>query len=758
MADYYKSLDGNEKSKLFNSFLEKAKDKQGSDGDGYADDEGYRMLAGRLTGDLAIFQDCYDNVTLPAWKAFAPKYAAKEPCPITRALIPSRKALAEAAQALFRYRIEKFGYTPLIMACSMDAWFQKWGVGYARHQWDDPKGITTTSRSDPKDVFWDYTASSMEKAGHVIERMIVKRGEFIKKFGKSKGWEVDAWKDSSVDWPEKDKKEHDGKTLLDQIEYFLLWSKEGGYKRVYAFTKDDDDKLGILNEDDDKDGEPWPIELGEDDWHLTQLRFTPIPTGIDGVSTYWAGRGQHNAYQRLNGSTYYHGLKAGKEFLFFPEELESEMAKIEKATRTINQIPYSLDLLQGRKIAELIEKFDIPGTPESLLQLRAEAKANWRSIVGVNAVQMLESQNLETATEAQTMQSSAANMIADDQGAVERFVTEIFRKELMSDLSRMPKQSVVCVKIPYKPQEDADEDTDEYEDEAEGEFEDDVEDEQEEKKDGEEYLTDVPYEEAILLERGVKSMAAAKKIAGVRQQVSEKAAGDALMQGVPADQIEQVQEQAAQAVPQSPEMQVRAARQIPMDAVCKIVNPGVEQFIGPEAAAGWVEGMTPRQIESEIGVSTERGSSSPMQRMQAVNEVFMLYNTVSPTLIQYGQFDVLAALINAAFKKSEIADLETVEVSADDIKAYVQQQQEAAQQAAQAEAAAKGQPQGPVPEDPNVMAKSKAEVAKAQIGHATQEQKTEQQKLKIVGEQVKGDVARIRDQSQAQLQMGGMMP
>jgi hypothetical protein len=696
--------------------------------------EGYKVLAGKFERDYSN----HDNMMLPAWKALSATHGgSKRPSPIIQSPMPFRQPLAQAIQELVRYRVQAFDYTALVQFCGMDSFFQKCGVGYARHSWDEAKGITKTSRQDPKNIFWDYNACSFDKASHVIERHVIPRWEFIKKFGAEKGWEVDAHKDSAVTWP-KDKREHNGKSKLDQIEYFLMWSKLGGYKRVYAFTTENKKDIGVLNKHDGEPGEPWPIDLADDDWHLTPLAFTPIPGSIDAVSTYFAGKGQYAAYQRINNAVVNSNLKCGKGFLFIPDELFAEAGLIEQADKTVNIISYLRDEVGG-KIDEWIKYVELAKTPDTLLQGRAEAKANWRSTVNVNAAQQIEAQQLETATEAKTMQDSAANMLASDQEAVERFITEIFRKEIFSDLSKMPKRSVVCVKLPDAKEKE------------EGEFQDDPEDYVQEE--GEEYLTDVPYEDAIKLEKGPASTAAVMRIAKAREKVGEKAAFDATMNGVPPEQLEQVEEQAQQQVAQTPEMEVRVRYDVPMDAVCKIVNPGVEQFIGPEAAEGWVEGLPARQIKAEIGVSVEPGSSSATGRMQNMNEALMTFNTLGPICQQLGLDDQFCALANAVLDKTENPMLAQARFTVEKVKAAREAMQQAAMQAEQAAAEAKAKAsQGPTEINPNDQIKADAEKSKAAFGLETQKEKTVQQQLKL-----EGDQARERTRSMSQLQMG-MMP
>lgn len=763
MENVLSKLRDEELSELLNDFRKKSKEKReegGFDEDSDEDQEGYRMLAGNLrSGSINGYHydsargGTYINGMLPAWRAFTPTHGgSKPPDPIVRALMPSREPLAFALQQLVRYSIEKFDYVELRMLCGMDAFFTKGGVGFARHRWDDHLGIARTERFDPKNVFVDYSASSFAKASHIIERHKVPRYEFAKKFGKKAAKDADACKDSAVNWPKKNQSQKE-KSPLDIIEYFLCWSKIGGYKRVYAFTEKNQD--GILNEQDGEPGEKWPIDLAEDDWHLTPLAFIPIPGKVNAVSTYWAGRDQYIAWQRLNRSVFFTSLKSGKSILFYPDTLQSEMQAVEESGRTITPVPYMATDLENGKLSEMIEKWEMPPVSPELLRAREEAKQAWRSIIGVDAATMIESQNMETATEAKTLQDSAQNMLANDTNAVDRFTNEVFRKEAFINLSRMPKKPIVCVKMPWvkeKPEGEFDDDTDEYE-----------------KEDGEEYLTDVPYEDAILLEKGPQSLAATTAIARSREKIGDRAVMKAATSGVEdPQQLGQIKEQAQSQIKPTPEMEVRqrytididgVPTPIPMNATCRIVNPGAEQFIGTEAAEGWVEGLTPRQIEAEIGVFVEPGSSSASGRMQNVNEVFMLYNTLAETLMGAGMYETVEELINASLKRSEIPDLDRAMIPNGALRKSMEQQQQAQMEQAKAEAEAKAAAsQAPTELNPNDQIKAEAEIHKSDVGLETQKQKTEQQKLKIVGERVKGDEARVRDASASQLQMRGMKP
>ncbi len=738
----FADLEPVEAHKLFTSMLAASKEKQPKafSADEGELSEGYRFLAGEIRANELKY-GVYCNLWFPAYKSFNPKFMSRQPSWMYRSVDRNLDGLAASLQELSQWRVQRFDYTAETSLIILDAMML--GIGYGRHAWDDELGVTTTTRFDPRNIFWDAQASSIRKAAHVMEKHTLKRWEFEKKFGKDVADEIDSDRSpEGVAWPKDRPKEE--RNPLDEIDYYLMWSKHGGERRVYAFHKSYHDTW--LTETDGEPGEPWPVSSTRDSWHLTPMVLTPINGRIEGISMWSVARGQYIAFQNLLGAATHAGLQSCKKLLFVPNSLADEAEEIEESGETLKVVRYNRDDTNEQKITDMIELVEMPKVSDDLLRMLADFKAQWEEIVGVNSVSQLNPQGVETAAEAMKLGDAAANRIADDQGVVERWMMEIGRKESRTDLLRMPKLSTVCAKPKG------------YEKPPAGEF-------AEEKPVGPMYFDNIPYQDAVLLENGIEDEEAAKSaeadVERVRRRASMKAMmqaeqmGGAMMNGQPPaapPEPRQAGEAAVMQMPLTPEMAVRAKYRIPFDAEVTITNPGIAQFIGEEKAAGWIEGLSERQIEMGIAVTIQPGSSSAMGRMQKVQEVMMLFNTLMPWLQAYGIYEPMVELVNAAIDAAEIASLERAKVSLQQVLDAVQRQQ----QAAQAEAAAKEQAkaaasQGPQTLTPDVDRKASAEESKATAGIVTAREKTKQATIKAT------DNARNREQNMAQLVLGPAM-
>lgn len=688
--------------------------------------EGYRFLSGEIEDSSELKYGTYCNTLYRAYKSFAPKWCNRPPNFLVRPSVTSLQPLATAAQSLFRYRSTKFEYQRMIGKVCQDSLIL--GIGYGRHSWDEKRGLTVTSRFKPQHVAWDASATSIDKCNHVIEKHTIKRFQFAKKYGKDLAYELPASDKSSESsyWPAEELYQREGKSPNDEIEYYLLWSRYDDHRRVYAFHQSwDEDFIRPASSDSPYcEGEEWPFELEEDEWHLTPLVLSELNDRIEGISPWRVSRGQYLMFQSTLGASVRATLEACKKFILYPDALEKEMAQIRKSGGTLSTVPYSIELLKEMgvsKIEDLISKFDVGVVSPDLLNIVQQLKGLFEEVFGVNAVSQINPQGVETAAEATKLSAAADNAIADDQGAVERWMMKVGRKELMADMTKMPRLTVGRI--------------DEFdgEESPEGEFPD--------EPSSSRYLQRIPAADAVLLEKGPANERAALRMEAARESARKKAWYANVMQ-MPATTP-------PENVPVTPEVEVRQRYGVPMEAKFTITNPGLEMLIGPEKSAGWQEGMTRRQIETGLAVKLELMSSSANGRMQKVQEILMTAKTLMPLFQEFQLTKQLTGIVEAIVSSSELESLEECRVTLKEFEAATLALQQQQQAAAQAQAAAK-QPQGDNPEV--VRMQTDAEKAKAQSGVVSATQKTRQIELKN-----EGDAARDRSRNQSQLMMASTM-
>ena len=357
----------------------------------------------------------------------------------------------------------------------------------------------------------------------------------------------------------------------------------------------------------------------------------------------------------------------------------------------------------------------------------------FQRLAGATAVSQIQPGSVETAAEATKLADAAANRVADDQGAVERWTNKIGRKEQIADFANIPALTVGMWWMS--------DDKEEESDEGYG-------DDQKEKA-GAKYLRNLPYADAVLLEKGPASDQAALKMERLKEEARNQDFAMRAMGGLQGMQPPSAED----SVPVTPEVAVRRKYGVPVLAEFEITNPGVEQFISAEAAQAWPQrAMTRREVEKTFQVSIEQGTASATGRMQGVQEILMIGKMVLPEYEKLGLDKQYAAYLNAIIQRAELWVLNDCMVSEEEISRARQAIQQAQQQMMEAEAQAKnGQPNQPVPEDVNVTNKVQGELGKSQIGLQTQQEKTKQQQMKL-----EGDAIRERTRNAAQLQMGQM--
>lgn len=700
--------------------------------------EGYQYLSGEIADKSKLYYGSYCNELYDVWKGWAPKFCSRPPNFMVRPGSREDQGLADCCQELFRYRVNRFDYQQMILQACQDAVIL--GVGYARHSWDDRRGLTTTSRFKPQNVFWDSTAKTVAGAGHVIEKHTMPRWQFIKKFGKEVGWEVpvaDCDGEEAGYWPAESKWLKDGKGPEDQIEFYELWVVRGDFRKKYCFHLDwaEDYLYPASREKNENLGEDWPFDFDEGEWHLTPLIPTMLNDRIEGIAMWEVVRGQYLSYQALLGASIKQALQSCKKPIVCPEPMRRMVDQIQATGETMFTVTYSKEMMEdfaGRGIDDLIKVLDLGEADPDLMAQVQMHRERFQQLSGSSAVAQIQPGGVETAAEATKLADAAANRVADDQGAVERWTTKIGRKELSSDLKRIPRLTVGGWRMP----EDVEKD-----ESPEG-F-----GEQPGKKQGIQYVRNLPYMDAIRLEKGPASDKAALRMEANREKARNQAFAGRLT-GDP--ELQEMQpEQAEQQVPVTPEVEVRMQYGVPVMAKFEILNPGIEQFVPSENMESWPErAMTRREVEKMFAVSIETGTSSMNGKMARVQEVGMVAKTVMPFYQELGLDEQMAAIINAIIKSPELQSLDDCVVTPEEITQKRQEQQQAAQQAAEAEAMAK-QPQGDNPE--TVKMQSDAEMAKAQASVVTSGEKTKQIQLKN-----EGDAARDRSKNIAQQQMMAM--
>lgn len=676
----------------------------------------------------------YYNMAWAAWDSFIPKFVDHPPRFLVKQLAEDYRLVAESCSQHMLYKTKMYNYQELIVDVCQDAYHLP--IGYGRHYWDDKLGMTLTKRFNPCDVQWDHTAKDIKSAKYVIERHCCKRYEFRYKYGKKLADKVKA-KEGSDQLP-KPQSKSDKPLDLDEIEYYLLWSKHCGYRRTYLFLKewpeDWDDKWLHISKQDNKPGEPWGLQFAEDEWHLTELQLGRINGQIGGMSNWQASKSMYLMMQDLWGAIAVASEESGKKIIAYNKALESYMAKVRQAGGTLIFAPFDPAEAGAEGADKMIKLLEFPGPDDNLLKAHQMAEDYWSNISGFTALNQGAAQNIETAAEANKLAESSTNRIKAQQGAVEQWVARIGRKELSCDLGRIPRRYSLRVN------------RSEY-GEGMGEYPD-------LNQPGE--LHDVPMADAILLEKGVVDPEEGRQQLALRNEAKSKAilaAGfGAGMAGGAANQAMQAGEQAAAAVPVSPEVETRIKYRIPLDAKVDITATGAEQSVGAKYVDHWPEDMTPREINGGLLVAIQLGSSGSMDRLQRVNETSIINKLIEPRLVELQLWDGVAILHNAVIEASEDETLKDCKLTGEMMRqAYAEIQK---QQQAQLEAQMAAQ-NAPKPPDPNVMAKAASESKKSDNSVTTGQQKLELAQVKAADGE-----ARDRRRSEMQLQnaaLNGMM-
>jgi hypothetical protein len=700
--------------------------------------EPIRWLTGdrvtELGGNDTLHHGRYYNMAWAAWDCFIPKFVDRPPRFRVKQLIEDTRLWAESCAQHMLYKTKKYNYQQMIVDVCQDAYHLP--IGYGRHYWDGNLGMTLTKRFNPCDVQWDHTASDIPSAKYVIERHKCKRYEFRYKYGRKLADKVKACEGSEQ--LHKPESKNDKPLDLDEIEYYLLWTKHCGYRRTYLFLEnwpeDWDDKWLHISKEDGKPGEPWGLHFDEDEWHLTELQLGRVNGQIGGMSNWRASKTMYLMMQDLWGAICKASEESGKKIIAYNQALGNFVEKAKEAGGTLIFAPFDPQLIQSDTIDKILKLIEFPGPDQALLQSHKDAEERWANISGFTALQQGAAQNIETAAEANKLAESSGNRIKAQQSAVEQWVARIGRKELGCDAGRIPRRTSLRVnRTEYQ------EGTGEYPDK---------------NVPGE--LHDVPHQDAVLLEKGVVDLDEGRAQLGLREKAKAEAvltAGFSLgMAGGSAEAIAQAGAQAAAQVPVSPEVEVRTKYKIPLDAEVKITAPGVEQFIGEKYAANWPEDKSPRELDGGLLVTIQMGSSGSQDRLQAVNETAIINKLIEPRLVELQMWDEVAILHNAVIEASENETLKDCKLTGQQMRDKYAELQAQQQQQMEAQMAAENAPK---PLDPTKAVTAQAETVKSNNSVTTGEQKLGLAQIKAADGE-----ARDRRRSEMQLQqahMNGMM-
>ena len=113
-------------------------------------------------------------------------------------------------------------------------------------------------------------------------------------------------------------------------------------------------------------------------------------------------------------------------------------------------------------------------------------------------------------------------------------------------------------------------------------------------------------------------------------------------------------------------------------------DDGIDFFLGSQASEAWqvVEGLTPRQVRSEILFEIDAGTMRRPTREQQLNDLFGLWDRLAPLYMQLQMWDALQRLIDRTIKALELPEpqelipqkIEPPQMSPEDQQAQAEQQ------------------------------------------------------------------------------------
>lgn len=659
------------------------------------------------------------NLLFAAFKGFMPQVLARLPKPSAM----SKQGPPEYAKLhneLKGYRDREFGVLEECRSGLQDAFLR--GTGAVCHDRDAVRGLARTKRFDVHDLYWDANATCPADAKHMIQRCTMYRWEFARRFGAEVAAKI-APKESRKSTGSQSRKE------LDIIEYYLAWSKHGDDFRVFAFHKDCTDYY--LNEEGGKPGEPWPFVFDHEEWPVSVIWFQrPQSSTPWGVSYYEVSKGPLHFSQFMMTYIFAATKKFAHQTVVGPRSMHDLMQKVMSDTEHLNYHEYDEMELGGRaKVSDLIDVIQFPDLNKGVFDSMNLGREMFGIVSGFNSMTQGDPAQTETATESMRLAQTAETRMSEDVNTVSAWLKRIWDKETQIDCKYAPTRSVVQVLAPGTPETLpttvvettlVDQGT------------------SEEEVPASPPLTDIPYQEAIIMEKGVGNLASAQQLV-MAQQEFQAAQQATMMAGAPPpmDQMGQP----VQPPPLPPEIAVRQSRGIPLEAKCEIVEPGIEAYVG-QLAQFWIEDMTPRQIRATVELRFQQGSTTKIGHVAEFNEATAMFKELFPVFMQYQMFDKMALLVNYYLESIENYSVDAIKTTPAELQqAIYAMQQMQFQQQAQAEMQAQQQA-------------AEQENAKAQEQQTAEQQKTQarQQEAQAKAQQQEQERAQKMQMHQQNLQ------
>lgn len=652
------------------------------------------------------------NLLFAAFKGFMPQVLSRLPKPsaLTKQGPPE---YAKLHNELKSYRDREFGVLDECRSALQDAFLR--GTGAVYHDRDAVRGLARTKRFDVHDLYWDANATCPADAKHMIQRCTMYRWEFARRFGKKLAEKIPAKEEATSTGSQSRKS-------LDIIEYYLAWSKHDDDYRVFAFHKDCANYF--LNEEDGRPGEAWPFVWDKEEWPISAIWFQRPQANVPwGVSYYEVSKGPLHFAQFMMTYIFAATKKFAHQTVVGPRSMHELMQKVMSDTEHLNYHEYDEAELGGRaKVSDMIDVIQFPDLNKGVFDAMNLGREMFGIVSGFNAMTQGDPAMTETATESMRLAQTAETRMSEDVNTVSAWLKRIWDKETQVDCKHAPARSVVSVGpagLPDKLPTTVVETTlvAEGADEAEA-------------QPAVPPLTDVPYQKAILLEKGVGDLASAQQ--GVAQAQEFQAAAQAReLSGMPPPL--DPMGMPLQPPPLDPEIAVRQEYKVALDAKCQIIEPGIEAYVG-ELAQFWIEDMTPRQIRAMVELRFQQGSTTKVGHVAEFNEAMALFKDAWPIYSGFQMFDKMAELLNFVLGTLENYSLDGMMTTPAELQqAVYQMQQMQMQQQAEAQMQAQQQEQGAAQQQQQ--AKEQEQQAQAQQAQAERQQKLQMHQQQLAAKQ-----------------------
>lgn len=655
------------------------------------------------------------NLAYYYYKWVMPQLCGKNPTPACKTAHRSNQK-ADLHNQLKAYSDKECNHLSHHKRVTTDAFLRGTGASYTYK--DPKKGIARTVYVPIRDLYIDPQASCIEEAQYIIQRLQCTRWEFAERFGYEIARKMKPCQDKEEGSNEANLGDDTSTKFADIIEYCLAWSKYEGYRRVYAFVRQqgsEDSEAEYINTDDEgRPGEPWAYDFGEEDWPFTFLTLTPENDQPWGLSYYRACKGPIGYVNFFASYILQAAAKSAKQTVLYPEGMGQVMQKIASSSKHLECVGYDHMQLRGRTPKEMVHVVEYPPLSSALQQGLSQAINFHDLISGVNAVAQMDPSGVETAAEAVNMSESGENRVSHDRKQVEEYLEHCWAKEVQINYALTKRRSAVRVFMPGEEPEDSyDGENPQKEKLATGVFASEAEDEEL----GGEIKADIPWETARYLIREIKDPAAAQQQAEIftqlqaalqqLQPVAMQAQQFMAQMQVPPDQpppsptgdpmmdqgMMQQAQQAMMAVQQTqqqiqqidPKVRARVEMQIPMEAKVELVEPGVEAFLSdPNLSALWEEGMSPWEVAAELTLQIEQGSTRHLGHMMEFNEAAIVYKTLIEFFVAWQMPEKIAELHNYLIDSLDKQRSAGLKITAEELQQSMQQVFQQQMQMAQA--------------------------------------------------------------------------